>query len=298
MLERAHGRAPRWLFCTVREKPVSLEGGLLMRRKGMQTGVLIISHGSPSEGWVELVDQATAQVHFDQERLAMDLPVESVFLELVEGRLIADGLRRLKQLGVTDIVVVPLFVSSGSTHVAEIRCALGTHPRVRIHFCRPIDDDPEIVQIIYEKVKKISRNPAKEALLLAGHGSAEPGFHERWEEGLTALSAEVKRLGGFAAADRAMLLPEQLRERAEAMTGKYPDWRLVVAPVFLSEGYFTKQVIPSRLEGLDYVYSGEALLPHPLISRWIARQVREAIGKIGASEESGPGAANRNPNSG
>lgn len=35
----------------------------------------------------------------------------------------------------------------------------------------------------------------------------------------------------------------------------------------MSEGYFTKVVIPQRLEGLDYAYSGQTLLPHPLLPR-------------------------------
>ena len=57
---------------------------------------------------VSLVDEA---VH----RLAsrMDIPVVSSYLELVEGRLIQDGITALEDQGVTDIVVIPLFVSSG-----------------------------------------------------------------------------------------------------------------------------------------------------------------------------------------
>ena len=54
-------------------------------------GVLVISHGSREQKWVSLVDEA---VH----RLAsrMDIPVVSSYLELVEGRLIQDGITALK----------------------------------------------------------------------------------------------------------------------------------------------------------------------------------------------------------
>ncbi|MNR46508.1 CbiX [compost metagenome] len=48
---------------------------------------------------------------------------------------------------------------------------------------------------------------------------------------------------------------------------------VLVAPLFLSAGYFTKKTIPSRLEGLECRYSGEALLPHPLLTDWINRQI-------------------------
>ncbi|MNO06415.1 hypothetical protein D3C81_2281770 [compost metagenome] len=47
-----------------------------------------------------------------------------------------------------------------------------------------------------------------------------------------------------------------------------------MAPLFLSEGYFTKHVIPERLRGLQYAYSGQTLLPHPLLPHWIERQVK------------------------
>ena len=73
-------------------------------------GVLIISHGSQEKTWVESVDDAISRLN-----LPDTLPVEAGFLELVEGRLIQDGINRLEAQGVTDLLVVPLFVSSGST---------------------------------------------------------------------------------------------------------------------------------------------------------------------------------------
>ncbi len=86
-------------------------------------GVLVISHGSRDGKWVRLVDEAVAQV-----LRPSDIPIVSSFLEIVEGRLIQDGIRTLERQGVTDIIAVPLFVSSGSTHVDEIGYALGAKP--------------------------------------------------------------------------------------------------------------------------------------------------------------------------
>ena len=84
-------------------------------------GVLVISHGSRDAGWVAMVDEAVLALQVPADVVA----VECSFLEIVEGRLMQDGTNRLLEQGVTDMIVVPLFVSSGSTHIDEIAWAMG-----------------------------------------------------------------------------------------------------------------------------------------------------------------------------
>ncbi|WNS41585.1 CbiX/SirB N-terminal domain-containing protein [Paenibacillus sp. MMS20-IR301] len=252
----------------------------------MLPGVLLISHGSRDGVWVSLVEEAVSHL-----QLAEEIPVAVSFLELVEGRLIQDGINELENEGVTDIIVIPLFVSSGSTHIDEIEYALGakavperetelTPFRVtaRIHFGYPVDDDPDIAVMIWDKIKELSKNPERETLLLVGHGSRHEGFRQRWERGITSLAARVRELSGVAAADYGLLNPDSVRSRVEYWQAQGHD--VLVAPLFLSEGYFTKAVIPRRLEGLEYAYSGRTLLPHPLLPRWIERQTEAALERL------------------
>jgi len=252
-------------------------------------GVLVISHGSRKAEWVDLVDQAVAAIKVDAA-----IPIYSSFLELIEGRLIQDGIYSLEEQGVTDILVVPLFVSSGSTHIDEISYALGVieQPNLetdmvpldiqaRIHFGTPIDYDEEIVQILYGKILPLSQQPSHEIVLLIGHGSVEKGFHLRWRKGLELLASRLKLLGGFDEVDVAMLLPDQVKRKMKLWTKRKPGHTILVAPLFLSEGYFTNQVIPLRMQEYSYKYTGKALLPHPLISQWMEKQIREMIGKTG-----------------
>lgn len=248
-------------------------------------GVLVISHGSRDTGWVQLVDEAVAAVVMPE-----GVPIYASYLELVEGRLIQDGIYKMEAQGVTDIIVVPLFVSSGSTHIDEISYALGVieqplletdmvpfEIKARIHFTSPMDDDPVIAEIIYDKMKELSVAGGKEILLLIGHGSVEAGFHEKWHHGMVQLAGRLKTLGGYEEADTAMLLPDQVRSKMTAWAQNKPEHTVIVAPLFLSEGYFTRQVIPSRLEGFAYRYNGRALLPSPLISQWIGKQIASAM---------------------
>jgi sirohydrochlorin ferrochelatase len=250
-------------------------------------GILVISHGSRSSEWVELVETAVAGARFPA-----DIPVFCSYLELVEGKLIQDGIDHLERLGVTDIIVIPLFVSSGSTHIDEISYALGVkdtpllptdltpfHIRARIHMASPIDDDPVIADILIEKISPLSVAPDKELLLLIGHGSVEKGFHAKWRRGMEQLAERLKTLGGFAGAATAMLLPNQVPFQMKLWSKRLPmaEYTVIVVPLFLSEGYFTKQVIPERLQGYDYRYNGQALLPHEGLSRWIERQAEPLL---------------------
>ncbi|MEK5489313.1 CbiX/SirB N-terminal domain-containing protein [Paenibacillus sp. FSL R7-0297] len=252
----------------------------------MQPGVLMISHGSRDKTWVSIVEEAVSHLSLGEE-----IPVAVSFLELVEGRLIQDGIDELERAGVTDIIVIPLFVSSGSTHIDEIEYALGAKPvperetdlerfrvTARIHYGYPVDDDPDIAQMIWDKLRGLSKHPERETLLLVGHGSIHEGFRQRWEQGISSLAARVRDISGLAAADYGLLNPDSVRSKVEYWQEQGHD--VLVAPLFLSEGYFTKAVIPQRLEGLSYAYSGQTLLPHPLLPRWIERQVEAALQRL------------------
>lgn len=256
----------------------------------MKPGLLIISHGSREEAWVSLVDEAVSGLSLREE-----LPVAVSFLELVEGRLIQDGIDALEREGVTDILTVPLFVSSGSTHVDEIEYALGAKPepeketdlapfrvQARVHYGYPVDDDPDIAVMLWDKLRELSREPEREAILLVGHGSVHDGFRQRWERGMASLAGRIREVSGVAAADFGLLNPDNLQAKVRELQER--GLTVLVAPLFLSEGYFTTHVIPRRLKGLSYHYTGRTLLPHPLLAHWISVQadvlLRRARGEL------------------
>ncbi|ASA25617.1 sirohydrochlorin chelatase [Paenibacillus donghaensis] len=252
----------------------------------MKPGVLIISHGSRDKTWVGIVEEAVSGLSLREE-----MPVAVSFLELVEGRLIQDGIDELEYAGVTDIIVIPLFVSSGSTHVDEIEYALGAKSeperetdlelftvKAAVHYGYPVDDDPDIAVMIWDKLRELSVEPERETILLVGHGSRHEGFRQRWQQGISSLAERVRKLSGAAAADYGLLNPDSVKAKVEYWQER--GHSVLVAPLFLSEGYFTKQVIPARLQGLNYKYSGQTLLPHPLLPHWIEQQVEQKLEEL------------------
>lgn len=236
---------------------------------------------------MESVDDAISRLN-----LPDPLPVEAGFLELVDGRLIQDGINRLEGQGVTDLLVVPLFVSSGSTHVDEIEYAIGAKDaperetdlepfevKARVHFGYPVDNDPDIAVMVWDKVRSLSQQPDQETILLVGHGSIHDGFRQRWEAGISSLAERVQQISGVAHTDYALLNPESVYDKAKYWSEERGS-RVIVAPLFLSAGYFTQHVIPGRLKELEYAYSGETLLPHPLLGQWLERQIQFLLEKV------------------
>jgi hypothetical protein len=48
-----------------------------------------------------------------------------------------------------------------------------------------------------------------------------------------------------------------------------------VVPVLVSTGQVSREKFPRDLAGLPVVYTGDALLPHPGMARWVEARVRE-----------------------
>lgn len=248
-----------------------------------QTGILLIAHGSKNQQWVEYIEQTIAAVN-------IDLPMTIGFLERVEGRSIADGVRELEKRKIKRIIAIPLFISSGSTHLEEIKFALGVIPTSRIEtdfrpidshaeiiWCSAMDDHPYIINILKERIQLLSKEPANEGLLLVAHGSDKEGFYHLWEDTLQNISRSLKNQFSFQEVRYATVHPNNIMEQAKTI-GR--NKKLLIVPVFLSEGYYTSRYIPSKLEGLEYLYSGETYLPHPLVSKWIENSINHVEGSI------------------
>lgn len=241
-----------------------------------KTGVLVIAHGSRSGKWVRLVDDAAKQVKTGH-------PLTVSFLELVEGRLIQDGIDELEAQGVDRIMAIPLFASSGSKHIEEIRFMLGLkkqppadadiaplNVQAEVVMSPAMDDHPYIAEILAKRIQGFIQKPEEEAVLLVGHGNPLPGFKEKWEAGMNGLVKQLRKKFPFACMTFATLSPDHLKDRAYSLSMKY---RVLVLPLFLSEGYFTNQMIPLRLKGLNVEYLKTAYLPDPGVARWMEAMV-------------------------
>lgn len=252
-----------------------------MRSSG-RTGTLIVAHGSEQPAWHTLVKSSVPLS-------AIPGPAVLAFLEEVPEQDIPWAVSELEAQGVTDIIAIPLFFSSASIDVDEVRYALGLSSappkavlhsvpvatRCRIRLTPAFDRSPIIGGILAERAMALSADPGREAVILVGHGQERAEKRLAWEENLTALGRHVRERGGFAAVDFALLNPDNVRPKVTAYLEKGP---VIVVPAMLAPGYFTDQV-RRRVQDLPCRYSGEAVLPHPDVIRWVLSERAAALGE-------------------
>lgn len=267
-----------------------------------RVGTLILAHGG-DRGWNDQVRAVAGQVQTGG-------PVEISFLMGPEAprHRFQDAARRLADAGATEIVVVPLLVSSHSGHYEQIRWLaretevleeeMQHHLHmagidraavdVPLHVARAIDDSPDVARVLAERAVAMQPTPAGRALYLMGHGPNDDEAYAQWMRNLRPLADSVRAATGFAQVGVGLVrddAPAEVRAaavarvRAEiqaqhAATG-HP---VIVVPVLISRGSVSEVKFRRDLEGLPVVYSGETLLPHPGLARWIEARVRESAG--------------------
>jgi sirohydrochlorin cobaltochelatase len=224
-----------------------------------------------------------------------------------------DAAARLVEQGATEIVVVPLLVSSHSGHYEQVRYLVGETDElsevmhhhlhmagiqrpdvsVPVRLAAAIDDAEEIAHVLADRALALAESPAEQALFLVGHGPNSAENHAAWMQNLRPLSESVRELTGFrdvkvglvrddapppVRAEAVLAVREVIALQHEA-TGR----DVIVVPVLISTGRLSNEKLPEDLAGLPILYEGEPILPHEGVARWIERRVLE-VSQVAATD--------------
>lgn len=264
-------------------------------------GTIIVAHGGGPD-W-------DAQVHRIAELTSTGGPVEVSFLMGTGApqHRFQDAAERLEEAGVSRIVVVPMLMSSHSSHYRQIGYLAGhsddLSESMRHHLemagitradvdvplvlTRAVDDSPAVADVLSARAVDLASDPTRQALFLIGHGPNSAEAHAEWMRNLRAIAQRVRERTGFRHVMVGLVRDDAPAPvRAEAVAGIRESIELqhlatgrdvVVVPVLISTGSMSRQKIPADLQGLPVVYSGEALLPHPGLARWVEERVNEGV---------------------
>lgn len=300
---KASGVAPRalsWtltallLGCSTTRQPVRQTPEGQQPASGPE-GVLVMAHGG-DEAWNRTVLEAVAP-------LSARLPAEVAFGMVAPSEMEA-AVGRLEERGSTRIAVVRLFVSGESwleetEYVLGLREALSSekaserfHMAHHGHEMEPlrrirarasfrlgregIGESPLVGEILADRVKSLSKDPQREAVLILAHGPGDDSENARWLARMESQAKAVGALGPFRAVQCETLREDwpQKRQEAEQRIRDFVQRqaaggaRVLVVPFRVSGfGPYAKV-----LEGLEYVSDGRGLLPHPRVTEWIEGQ--------------------------
>jgi sirohydrochlorin cobaltochelatase len=282
---------------------LGFSGTPVLSQSTSRVGTIVVAHGGDSLWNAGVIEAARAA--------RTGGPVEVSFLMGPAARTsrFQDAVARLEREGVTEIVVVPMLVSSHSGHYDQIRHLVGDSvvldetmvhhlhmsgierptTRVPMRLARALDDATELSQILGDRalaaVRSVGDVPASRALLLVGHGPNSAEDYAAWMTNLRVVAARVKEATGFhdvrvelvrddapaAVRAEAVLRTRELIEMQQLMTGR----DVIVVPVLISKGAVSRDKLPGDIRGTASVYLAEPLLPHAAMARWIESRVRQ-----------------------
>lgn len=266
-----------------------------------RVGVVVVAHGA-NEEW-------NAQVREVVRKARIAGPVEVSFLMGPEAKTtrFQDVVRSLVTRRVAAIVVVPLLVSSHSEHYQQVRYLAGLadsvdralHAHMDHGGLEPIrldipivvtpalDDAPVLAEVLAERSLALSRAPTREALFLVGHGPGSAEDYAHWMRNLRVVADSLRRRVPFADIRLDLVrddAPPHVRAEAVTRVRELIDLQhqvtgdtVVVVPVLLSRGRVSRETFLKDLTGLPVRYSGDPLMPHAGLSRWLEERVRDAV---------------------
>ncbi|MBI4446164.1 MAG: hypothetical protein HY645_09655 [Acidobacteria bacterium] len=266
-------------------------------------GLLLMAHGGEPE-WNQAVDKAVAP-------LRTSIPVAVAF-GMADPRSLQAAIDELEMQGIRRIAVVGLFISANSfRHQTEYLLGLRNDPPVNfvshpashaghavIRKADPVPkpvqtrsklvlnrgglyDAAEVSEIFEERVKKLSRSPRSEAVLILAHGADEDADDREWRERIERHATRLRNARSFAVVKVETLREDWMNKRRVAerrirgfvSTQNRKGRRVLVVP-FRLFGFGPYREV---LKGLSYEADGMGMLPHPLVTHWIQTQAEQCF---------------------
>lgn len=261
-------------------------------------GTIIVAHGGDSVWNARVFEVARAA--------KTGGPIEVSFLmgsAAAQTRL-QDVVARMEKSGVSRIVLVPMLVSSHSGHYEQVRYLAGDtksldeqmmhhlhmagieppKSRVPLSVARAMDDSPDVARVLTDRALALATNPRERAVLILGHGPNSAEDYAAWMINLRSIGDSVKTWGGFRDVRVELVrddAPAPVRAEAVRRTRDLVELQalatgqdVLIVPILVSKGSLNRSQIPRDLAGLRIVYTGEPLLPHPRMARWVESRAK------------------------
>jgi sirohydrochlorin ferrochelatase len=281
---------------------------LAARTAAAEPGIVLLAHGGSAE-WNTRVTELATNVNASR-------PTEVAF-GMATRATIQSAIDTLVARGVTEIVAVPLFVSSWSTVITSTEYLLGLRPEapaalssfakmshapagtsgtaaagheghtadgttpvtspVPVRMTAALNDHPIVADILASRARAISRERAKEALIVVAHGPNDEEDNHRWLADMASLVERIKQTESFAALEYLTLrddAPTPVRDAATAQlrgivqrelaAGRRP----LIVPLLISFGGIERG-LRERLDDLPYTMANAALMPDDRLARWV-----------------------------
>ena len=269
-----------------------------------KTAILLVSHGSHSKQWREMlfdIEKTVREEVLSDNRIG---DIQTAFMEYTEPS-IATRLKEFDEAGFTEIVIVPLLLTVSSHSFDDIPVIAGQKedkmtietlrlegttiykPKAHVTIA-PLLDFPDVLsKNVIRRVKDLSQETTSEGVVLVGYGS-EP-YNAEWEELLEGVAEKVQKETGIDFCNyawcghiaRYKLEPTENAIR-EVLENKE---NAIVIPILVAvDENFQGRIIGGAVKNMQEEgpirYRQDAILPDENINDWVIQISHElAVGE-------------------
>jgi hypothetical protein len=292
-------------------KPAGAESPSDIRAGEKKTGVLLVSHGSHSDQWREMLED----VEQDVSERVLAIPgingIKSAFMEYTEPS-IATQLKAFDDEGYTQVILVPLLLTVSGHSFDDIPTIIGAKddakalamleaegierylPRAKVTITPLLDFSSLLETNLARRVGRLTKDPANEGVVLVAYGDAE--YDDEWVALFRDIGEKLKAETGISMATHAWcghLVSYKTQPTVDAIKRVLAAHeRAIVVPVLVAyDQTFQGKIIGGAVNEVGekdrVVYTPDAILPEPALNEWIvsiSKQTREALAKTDAKE--------------
>ncbi len=263
-----------------------------------EIGVVVMPHGS-TQPYNDVVESVVAPLK-SKYRIEMAYGMADPFtIQQAVSRLESQGVRRIAFIrmyaladhmkSVSDYILGLSDAPPGSEHdhgghgaaaPAQVRSAA-----MFSTFGGYEEDHRAIAEILHERIKAVSKDPAKETVILVAHGSDGDEQNAAWLSALNAHVDQLKKLTKppFRAINVATVREDWPEKREQAVAdlkdmikqGNQHGRVLLISNRLYGSGPYKR-----LLDGSDYVLSDQGFAPHPNLTRWLENGIERTIAML------------------
>jgi len=258
-----------------------------------KVAVLLVNHGSHSEGWRKMLFDVEDAVKEQIVGLKNVEDVQTAHMEYNEPS-IATRLKEFDEAGYTDVIVVPIFltVSSHYSHDIPVIVGLSSDPKIieqlkkekietykpkaRVTITPPLDYTTILKKNVARRVENLSTSADNEAVLLVAYGDEQ--YNQQWEELVEEIGKYLKLKTGHESIAYSWcghIVTYSSEPTTEGIEKLFElEDNVIVIPVLVAnDEHFQGEIIQNGVDAASspkhVKYLQDAILPDANLNQWV-----------------------------
>jgi hypothetical protein len=258
-----------------------------------KVAILLVNHGSHSEGWRKMLFDVEDAVKGQILGLNNVEAIETAHMEYNEPS-IATRLKEFDEAGYTDVIVVPIFltVSSHYSHDIPVIVGLSSDPKIieqlkkekietykpkaRVTITPPLDYTTILKKNVARRVEHLSTSADNEAVLLVAYGDEQ--YNQQWEELVEEIGKYLKIKTGHESIAYSWcghIVTYSSEPTTEGIEKLFElEDNVIVIPVLVAnDEHFQGEIIQHGVDAASspthVKYIQDAILPDANLNQWV-----------------------------